>query len=408
MPSPVKMGRKLYLLKPARPGTQAKVLLDAGRGAIGTPRVSFDGRWLYLAMAKDGELFFHIYRMGVDGSGLVRLTDGPFHDIDPCELPDGRIVFTSTRIGMFDEYHNPPARALFVMNADGTEIRSLTHTFVFDNEPQVMADGRIVFIRSDNFFDRGKVETLLHAIHPDGTEGYTEFGLDNGPEYGGRLRAFYCGSPAPLDDGQVAFVSSPGITVGRPGTAAGSWRHFRVDAGDVAATTDGRLVCTVAKFVRVELEDGKKGKRTVNDARYEKLALIDPRQEATTMVTMYESAEPIHSPVCIGERVRPPLLPEKVDTRKTAGPGATGVLVLPQCADDEEPDGGVVARARDASAGGEGIDDAFVAFVHRACGLGGGRVGAPCRWRRTGRSRWRCPRTRPLRFRRWMRKGDRS
>ena len=110
-----------------------------------------------------------------------RLTDGPFHDIDPAELPDGRIAFTSTRIGMFDEYHCPPARALFAMNPDGSDIHPLTHTFIFDNEPEVLADGRILFIRSDNFFDRGKVETLLHAIHPDGTEGYTEFGLDHGP-----------------------------------------------------------------------------------------------------------------------------------------------------------------------------------------------------------------------------------
>lgn len=326
LPSPIKMGRKLYLLKPARPGTQARLLLDAGRGAIGTPRVSFDGRWLFVAMAKDGEPFFHIYRLAIDGSGLKRLTDGPFHDIDPCELPDGRIVFTSTRIGMFDEYHNPPARALFVMNADGSDIRPLTNTFVFDNEPQVLADGRIVFIRSDNFFDRGKVETLLHAIHPDGTEGYTEFGLDNGPEYGGRLRAFYCGSPAPMPDGQVAFVSSPGITVGRPGMAAGSWRHFRIDAGDVAATSDGRLLCSIARTVPVILSDGKKGQRTVNDHRYDKLGLIDPQTPDATMVTLYESAEPIHSPVPIGERSRPPLLPEKVPQQKADTPGATGFL----------------------------------------------------------------------------------
>ena len=325
LPSPVKMGRKLYLLKPARPDTQPRLLLDAGRGAIGTPRVSFDGRWLYVAMAKDGEPFFHIYRLQADGSELTRLTDGPFHDIDPCELPDGRIVFTSTRIGMFDEYHNPPSRALFVMKGDGTEIRALTHTFIFDNEPQVLADGRIVFIRSDNFFDRGKVETLLHAIHPDGTEGYTEFGLDNGPEYGGRLRAFYCGSPAPMPDGQVAFVSSPGITMGRPGTAAGSWRHFRLDAGDVAAAADGRLLCTVAKTVPVELSD-KKGQRTVNDPRYHKLALIDPQSSAATMVTIFESAEPLHSPVCISERPRPVQLPEKVDPKRVDTPDATGFL----------------------------------------------------------------------------------
>ena len=104
----------------------------------------------------------------------------------------------STRRGTFEEYHNPPSRALFAMNADGSDVHPLTHTIIFDNEPEVLADGRILFIRSDNFFDRGKVETLLHAIHADGSTGYTEFGLDIGPDYGGRLRAHHCGSPAPM------------------------------------------------------------------------------------------------------------------------------------------------------------------------------------------------------------------
>ena len=224
LPTPIKMGRKLYALKPARPGTQPRLLVDAGRGGIGSPSVSFDGQWIYVAMAKDEEPFFHIYRIPAAGGQPQRLTDGPFHDIDPAELPDGRIVFTSTRIGTYEEYHNPPSRALFTMNPDGTGIRPITNTFIFDNEAEVLADGRILFIRSDNFFDRGKVETLLHAVHPDGTEGYTEFGLDIGPDYGGRLRAFYCGSPAPMPDGQVAFVSGPGITVGRPGSR--TQRHY--------------------------------------------------------------------------------------------------------------------------------------------------------------------------------------
>ena len=114
-------------------------------------------------------------------------------------------------------------------------MRPITSTIVFDNEPEVLADGRIVFIRSDNFFDRGKVETLLHAVHPDGSEGYTEFGLDRGPEYGGRLRAYLCGSPAPMPDGRLAFVSGPGITIGRPGSHASEHQIIRMAAGDAAA-----------------------------------------------------------------------------------------------------------------------------------------------------------------------------
>ncbi|MCX5677130.1 MAG: HEAT repeat domain-containing protein, partial [Planctomycetota bacterium] len=312
LPAPIKIGRKLYALSPARPGTKPRLLLDAGKGAIGSPSVSFDGRTIYVSMAKDGEPFFHIYRLPAEGGEAQRLTDGPFHDIDPAEMPDGRIAFTSTRIGMYDEYHNPPARALFAMDADGKNIRPITNTFIFDNEPEIMPDGRILFIRSDNFFDRGKVETLLHAVHPDGTEGYTEFGLDNGPDYGGRLRAYYCGSPAPMPDGRVAFVSSPGVTIGWPGTEAKYQKNYQMEAGDVAAMPDNRLLVTVARRAALENAPGKQ-KRPAADLQYEKIAILDPADAENRLVVLYDSAgEAIHSPVFLGPRQRPPLLAKKV------------------------------------------------------------------------------------------------
>ncbi|NQU22537.1 MAG: PD40 domain-containing protein [Candidatus Nealsonbacteria bacterium] len=97
LPAPMKVGRKLCVLSPARPGVKPRVLCDAGRGAIGSPSVSFDGKWIYVSMARDGDPLFHIYRLPAAGGPPQQLSDGPFHDIDPAELPDGRIVFTSTR-----------------------------------------------------------------------------------------------------------------------------------------------------------------------------------------------------------------------------------------------------------------------------------------------------------------------
>ena len=188
IPCPAKIGRKLYVLPLSSGDRKPRLLLDAGRGAMGSPSVSYDGRFIYVAMARDEERFYHIYRIPLDGSAPQRLTDGPFHDIDPAELPDGRIVFTSTRIGTFEEYHNPPSRALYVMNADGTGIEPITFTPIFDNEPKVMADGRIAFIRTENFFDRAKVETQIHAIRPDGTDGHTELGATRAP-----IMAHACG-----------------------------------------------------------------------------------------------------------------------------------------------------------------------------------------------------------------------
>jgi len=324
LPAPIKMGRKLYALAPARPGTKPRLLLDAGKGALGSPSASFDGKSIYVSMAPEGDAFFHIYRVPAAGGQAQRLTAGAFHDIDPVELPDGRIAFTSTRIGSFEEYHNPPSRSLFSMKPDGTDIRAITTTFVFDNEPEVLADGRIIFIRSDNFFGRGKVETLLHATFPDGTDGFTEFGLDNGPEYGNRLRAFYCGSPAPMPDGRVAFISADGITIGEPGSPAAQQREYHLPAGDVASLPDGRLLCTISRTSRIQFEQGGRT-RTQNEFNYDKIDVFDPR--TNELVALYDSpGAPLHSPVFLGSRPRPPVLANKVDPASAGEVADTGKL----------------------------------------------------------------------------------
>ncbi len=334
LPSPMKVGHKLFAIVPARPGVEPRLLLDAGQGGIGSPSVSFDGESILFSMVREGDSFFHIYRLSSAGGEAEQLTTGPFHDIDPAELPDGRIVFSSTRIGTFEEYHSPPSRALFVMDAAGHDIQPLTHTMIFDNEPEVLADGRILFIRSDNFFDRGKVETRLHAIHPDGTQGHTEFSLDMGSEYGNRLRAYYCGSPAPLPDGRVAFLSSPGITLGTLGADESELQHFQFEAGDVAALPDGRLLCTMARNVPVEVSVGEQ-QRTVQDLRYEQIGILDPQSQPGTFTVLYDSSAesstgvsvgPLHSPVFWGARPRPSVPSGKIDRAFADDVNATGFL----------------------------------------------------------------------------------
>lgn len=311
LPCPSKIGRRLYTLKPG-PGAKPKLLFDARSGVIGSPSASYDGRSLLVAMARESEKFFHIYRIPIAGGAPQRLTDGPFHDIDPSELPDGRIVFTSTRIGTFEEYHQPPSRALFRMNADGGDIHLITATPIFDNEPKVMASGRIAFIRTDNFFDRGKVETQLHSIRPDGTDGLTEFGADVGADYGTRLRAFGFGSPAPLPGGELAYISSHGNFIGASGSPQREQRRLPDGLGDLAALPDGRLLCTVLR---------PEGKRMVSDV----LGVINPADNQ--IVSLFQSqAGGIHSPVFLGARLRPPVIPDYVDRGRADHGGATGFL----------------------------------------------------------------------------------
>lgn len=70
-----------------------------------------------------------------------RLTGNDAYDAECAYSPDGRqVVFTSNRTGDLE---------LFVMNADGTNVRQLTSTKGYDGGPFFSADGRQVVYRSD-------------------------------------------------------------------------------------------------------------------------------------------------------------------------------------------------------------------------------------------------------------------
>lgn len=102
-----------------------------------------------LAFISDAGGDWDIYRIDVDGSGLVKMTNDPGSDQDPAWSPDGtKIAFISTRAG------NPDIYNIFVMNADGTGITRLTDEPGGSFQPAWSPDGaRIAFtsMRSGDF-----------------------------------------------------------------------------------------------------------------------------------------------------------------------------------------------------------------------------------------------------------------
>ena len=81
---------------------------------------------------------FDIFRANPDGSGLTRLTDEPGYDAEATVGPDGRIVFTSVRDGDMEIYS---------MNGDGTDVRRLTHRQGPDGGPFFSPDGSQIIFR---------------------------------------------------------------------------------------------------------------------------------------------------------------------------------------------------------------------------------------------------------------------
>ena len=80
---------------------------------------------------------YDIYRAAPDGTGVTQLTDTPGYDAEATIGADGRIVFTSVRDGDMEIYS---------MNGDGSDVTRLTNRQGPDGGPFFSADGsKIVF-----------------------------------------------------------------------------------------------------------------------------------------------------------------------------------------------------------------------------------------------------------------------
>ncbi|MFH1920769.1 MAG: HEAT repeat domain-containing protein [Planctomycetota bacterium] len=186
-------GRNLYVLRPPRPDGAVSPLTTFSDGYVADPEISWDGREVIFSRRGQDDPWWHVWRIAVDGTRLEQVTTGPYHDVGPAYLPDGRIVFSSTRSGIRDEYHGYQCNALYVMNRDGAGIERIATNAGRDNEPAVLHDGRIAFCRLEMFYARIKTELTLHAVHADGTQDVVLYGPErrefwHGLDYGPRSR----------------------------------------------------------------------------------------------------------------------------------------------------------------------------------------------------------------------------
>ena len=80
---------------------EIKYLIDDPDGCVRDHTVSFDGKKILFSYRKGKSDTFHLYEIDTDGKNLVKLPvarEG-VNDIEPAYLPNGDIVFASTRMG---------------------------------------------------------------------------------------------------------------------------------------------------------------------------------------------------------------------------------------------------------------------------------------------------------------------
>jgi hypothetical protein len=131
--------------------------------------VSHDGREILFSWRRTRSEGYQVFVVNADGTHLRQLTDGPHHNYNACWLPDGGIVFLSTRESRFAYCWVSPVGILHRMERDGSRVIRLSANIVNDFTPSVLSDGRILYSRWE-YVDKPAIPIQsLWTIRPDGT-----------------------------------------------------------------------------------------------------------------------------------------------------------------------------------------------------------------------------------------------
>jgi len=194
MDSPAQPGGGLFVLSGLRPDGKLKPLLRGrlGKGIVRGHDLSYDakrvvfGFWNAEIKRPSPKRRFeydcyvtedhsNLYELDLKSGKIRQLTDEPWHDIDPCYLPNGRIAFASERCGHNAQCDpNPwsePMVNLYTMDAGGGDVWRLTSHKDSDNFPRVLNDGRVFYTRWEYHERGGLLHTqTLWVSRPDGTQ----------------------------------------------------------------------------------------------------------------------------------------------------------------------------------------------------------------------------------------------
>ena len=195
---------------------QVTTLLDDPQGGVRDPQVHYDGQKILFAYRKGGDSYHHLYEIQADGTGLHQLTDGPYDDIEPTYLPDGGIMFVSSRCQRIVNCWRTPVAILYRCDGDGRNIRMVSTNIEHDNTPWPLPDGRLLYMRWE-YVDRSQgAFHHLWTTNPDGTGQMVFYGnqrpgyamLDAKPIPGSRsiVASFSPGHGRPEHAGEVAIV----------------------------------------------------------------------------------------------------------------------------------------------------------------------------------------------------------
>ncbi len=232
-------GADLYFKDRASPSSSAVNITGAvtqGLGAIRDVEIAFDGSAVVFAMRTPVDLnldlddenqpTWNIWEYTFATSTLRRIIESDLsaeigHDIAPHYLPDGKIIFSSTRqlrsnavlldegkaaFEAFDEDNNEPAFLLHVINADGSGLDQVSFNQSHDMDPSVLFNGQVVFSRWDHAGPNNAVN--LYRMNPDGSSMELLYGNES-HDTGTNGEIVQFTHPRELEDGRVMSLVRP-------------------------------------------------------------------------------------------------------------------------------------------------------------------------------------------------------
>ena len=164
---------EIAILEPIGPNGKLRTLYrPAGGEFVGEIDLHYDARKLLFTMPEGPN--WQIFEIGANGKGLRQVSRGEHPDVDnfdACYLPDGRIVFVSTASYTAVPCWHGVERAcnIYLMDADGGNVRQLCYDQDLDLHPSVLPTGQVIFSRWDYSGTMHIYLRPLMVMNPDGT-----------------------------------------------------------------------------------------------------------------------------------------------------------------------------------------------------------------------------------------------
>ncbi|MDR1053904.1 MAG: hypothetical protein LBL39_06975 [Planctomycetaceae bacterium] len=299
-----------------------------GEGMYSHPDLSWDAKRILFCFKGSQNGGTSIYEIGVDGKGLRKVTDcesnfcnkyrgvgNGNHDVMPAYLPDGRIVFTSTRYSGLVPCANNGVNILHVMNADGSDIHPISVNNVNEFDPSIMPDGRILFGRWEYIDKNALTIQSAWSVFPDGTNETAEFAnnlvfpeatlqLRSVPNAPHLICATFAKHNAP-PRGSIAMID---IRKGKDEIAAiTNFENVKNPTHDLGESCDPFPLSENLVIYSGQLAKGQKNS----------IMLITRDGKRTPLLA--DSAIDLHNPIPIEPRPIPPIIGDQTNPAKSEG-----------------------------------------------------------------------------------------